>query len=148
MDIPPAWAWALVAAGVTGFLAIIGLRWPGSPLAGFIPPGTHLLGGGLIGFISLAFYPALPLVAAIAGMLILRAVQASRWIHAALLATGFGAVWTGLIGYRLVNDALDPAGSTTWDLTPWLVAGATVLMVGLVSLLALSASPERFSRRR
>jgi hypothetical protein len=148
VDIPPAWAWALVVAGVTGVLALIGLRWPGSPLARFIPPVTHLLGGGLIGFISLAFYPALPLVSAIAGMLIVRAVRASRWTDAALLAAGFGAAWTALIGYRLVNDALDPAVSTTWDLTPWLVAGATVLMVGLVSLLALSAWPDRFSRRR
>ena len=147
MDIPPTWAWALATAGVTGMLAIIGLRWPASPLARFIPPVTHLLAGGLIGFMALAFYPALPLMAAIGGMLAIRATQASRWTDAALLAVGFGAVWTGLIAYRMLNGALDPAVHSG-DLTAWFVASATVLVAGLLALIALVARSERFSLHR
>jgi hypothetical protein len=147
VDIPIPWAIALAVACLTGLLAILGLRWPSAPRARVIPPVTHVLGGGLIGFISLAFFPALPLVAAIAGMLVVRAAQSSRWTDAALLATGFGAAWTALIGYRLISDALDPAVSGTWDLRPWFAAGATVLMGGLVALIAL-ARPERFTPRR
>lgn len=147
MDTPLIWAWVLVAAGVTAVLAVAGLRWPASPAARQIPPITHVLAGTLIGFIALAFFPALPLVAAIGGMLAVRTAQASRWTDAALLAIGFGAVWTSLIGYRMVNNALDPAVSSNGDLTPWLVAGGLVLAGGLVGLVWSQLRPGRFSRR-
>jgi hypothetical protein len=147
VDIPPTWAWALTAAGVTGVLAIVGVRWPAAPIAGWIPPITHLLAGGLIGFMALAFYPALPLMAAIGSMLAIRAVQSSRWTDAALLAVGFGAAWTWIIGRRMVNDALDPNVHGS-DLTAWFAVSAAVLVAGLVALIVGVAWPERLSPRR
>ena len=138
----------MLTAGVTGALAVVGIRArAGSRVARVIPPVGHVLGGGLIGFISLAFFPAAPVLAAIGGMLAARAVQSSRWTDAALLATGFGTSWTVLFGYRLINDALDPAVSSSRDLAPWFAAGAIVLVGGLVWLMWLVARPERVSPR-
>jgi hypothetical protein len=147
VDLPLSWAITLAVAGVTGFLAVIGLRVPmASSLANIIPPVTHLLGGGLIGFMSLAFFPALPLVAAIGGMLTVRAIQFSRWTDAALLAVGVGISWTVLLGWRMVTDALDPAVSGA-DVTVWFLAGAVVLVGALLLLIAVTVWPERFSPR-
>jgi hypothetical protein len=148
VDIPPSWAIALAVGGLTAGLAIIGLRSnAASRAARVIPPITHLLAGGLIGFMALAFYPALPLLAAIGGMLAVRASQSSRWTDAALLAVGFGAALSVLFGSAIVNDALDPAVYGP-DLTGWFVASATVLVASLLALIALVAWPEGFSPRR
>jgi hypothetical protein len=146
VDIPQPWGVALSVSAFTAILVVIAKRRPAAAMARLVPPVTHLLAGGLIGFISLAFYPALPVVAAIGGMLATRAAQASRWTDAALLAFGFGVAWTGLIGYRMVNDALDPAVSGS-DLTAWFAVGVVILVGGLVLLIGRAVWLQRLSLR-
>ncbi|HKO34220.1 MAG TPA: hypothetical protein VJY85_10785 [Candidatus Limnocylindria bacterium] len=86
-------------------------------------------------------------MAAIGGMLGLRAIRASRWTDASLLAIGFGVGWTAIIGNRMVSDALDPAVSGNWDLTPWLTGGALVLVAALGGLTWSVLRSEKFSQR-
>ena len=54
---------------------------------------------------------------------------------------------TAAISYRMVSDALDPSVTSNWDLTPWLAAGALVLIGGLVGLTRSAFLPGGISRR-
>lgn len=142
MHISVPWAIALVAAGLTAVLALVGiaaqrglLATPKRPVA----HAAHLLGGGLTGFLALAFAPAWPLLAAIAGALMVRALQARRTADLGLLLCGFGAAWTLLLGNALVADLTDPAVLAP-DVMPWLVLGAATLLTGALIVLADATS--------
>ena len=142
------WTIALVTAAATAILAIIDIRASrrSKPIS-LIARLTHLLAGGLIGYLSIAFFPALPLLAAIGGMLATRAIQSSRWADAGLMAVGFGTTWTALMGWGIVNDRLDPAVHGGDQTVPFLL-GASVLVGGLLLLMSLTLWPERFSGSR
>jgi hypothetical protein len=131
MYIPTSWALALIACGVAAVLVAVAWRTGGSGGAWFLDSLLHVLAGGLAGFVSIAFFPAAPLLAAIVGMLVARAAQAGRWTDIGLLVTGFGAVWTALLGASMVNDRLDPA-VTSQDVTIPLALGVAVLIFGIV----------------
>ena len=105
---------------------------------------AHLLGGGLAGFTALAFPPAVPMLAAIVGMLGVRAAQARRIVDIGLLLMGFGSAWTLLLGIAVLNVMTDPAVYSP-DVTGWFVFGAAVLLAGLI--VAIAPSIMRARRR-
>ena len=101
---------------------------------------AHLLGGGLAGFLALGFLPAWPLLAAVVGMLVVRAVQARRSLDIGLLMVGFGSAWTLLLGIRILNVMTDPAVHAP-DVTGWFVVAAAVLVIGSVLAIVSSVVP-------
>ena len=125
------WALALIGCGVTAVLLLVTWR---RPMGGrsLVDSLLHLLAGSLAGFLAIAFYPAWPLLAAIIGMLAIRAVRSARLPDVGLLAAGFGASWTALIGARIVNDRLDAAVSGSQDLAIPFALGVGLLILGLV----------------
>jgi hypothetical protein len=136
------WALALIGSGVTSALLLIAWRRHGTRSLPLLDSMLHLLAGGLAGFLAIAFYPAWPLLAAIVGMLTIRAARASRWADVGLLATGFGAVWTALIGRRIINDRLDPAVVAADQTIPFAI-GAALLMLGIVLAIGAEADVSR-----
>jgi hypothetical protein len=97
---------------------------------------AHLLGGGLSGFLAIAFLPAWPLLAALVGMLAVRAYQARRILDIGLLLLGFGSAWTLLFGFAVVNEMTDPAiyapssaGELAFGVAA-LAAGVAVALIG------------------
>jgi len=145
MHIPPTWAIALITAGVVAVLVVVRLRVLAGGWAGPIDRLVHLLAGGLMGFVALAFYPAWPLLAAIGGMLGIRAAQSGRWTDVGLLAIGTGAVWVALLGAAVVRDWLDPA-IIGGDATIPILLGAVAIVVGAV--LVAGWRPGDLSRSR
>ena len=146
MNIPVPWAIALVVAGVMGVLLLLGLAARHGMIAAPERPLAHvayLLGGGVAGFVALAFYPAWPLLAAVVGMLVIRAAQARRVVDIGLLMAGFGAAWTLLLGRALLSTLTDPAVTSTGDDTGWFVAAVLILLAGLVAAGADSFAPIR-----
>ncbi|MGH2456176.1 MAG: hypothetical protein ACRDHD_07955 [Candidatus Limnocylindria bacterium] len=138
MHIPVPWAIALAVAGATAVVVALGIATHRSAAAAperVLAHLSHLLGGGLSGFTALAFPPAWPLVAAIGGMLTMRAVQAGRSADLGLLLAGFGAAWTLLLGSAILADLSDPAIHGP-DQAGWLLFGSAVLVAGLVLLIA------------
>jgi hypothetical protein len=125
------WALALIACGVAAVLLTVGWKTGARGRTWLLDSLLHLLAGGLTGFLSIAFFPAAPLLAAILGMLVVRAAQADRWTDIGLLSTGFGAVWTALLGAAMVNDRLDPAVTSQDGTLPFAV-GAALLIFGIV----------------
>jgi hypothetical protein len=144
MDISIPWALALIGSGVTSALLLVAWRRRGTGRRALLDSMLHLLAGGLAGFLALAFYPAWPLLAAIVGMLTIRAARASRWTDVGLLAGGFGAVWTAMIGRGIINDRLDPAVVGPDQTIPFAI-GAAVLILGIVLATGAEAdfSPSR-----
>jgi hypothetical protein len=119
----------LAACGATAALLLVARRSRGGlPL---VDSMLHLLAGGLAGFLAIAFYPAWPILAAIIGMLTIRAGRAGRWTDIGMLATGFGATWTALLGASLIRQRLDPA---IWppDTPIPIAVGVALLIFGLV----------------
>jgi hypothetical protein len=131
MYISTTWTLALVACGVAAVILAVAWRTRASGRASVLDSLLHLIAGGLAGFLFIAFFPATPLLAAIIGMLAVRAAQAGRWTDIGLLATGFGAAWTALFGASIVNDRLDPA-VTSQDATIPFAVGAALLIFGIV----------------
>jgi hypothetical protein len=128
------WALALAGSGVASALLLVAWRSRGSlPLVDSL---LHLLAGGLAGFLAIAFYPAWPMLAAIIGMLIIRAARAGRGSDIGLLVTGLGGVWTLLLGLGIINDSLDPAVVGPDQTIPFTL-GAALLIVGLVMAIGL-----------
>jgi hypothetical protein len=138
------WAMALVGCGIAAVVLAVAWRTGATGRASLLDSMLHLLAGGLAGFGSIAFFPAAPLLAAIVGMLVVRAAQTDRWTDIGLLATGFGAAWTGLLGASIVSDRLDPA-VTSQDGTIPFALGAALLIFGLV---VTTGSRPAVNRRR
>jgi hypothetical protein len=131
MFLSPSWAVALIASGLVAVLVIVQLRGLAMRWAESMNRLLHLLAGGLIGFVALAFYPAWPLLAAVGGMLAIRAARSDRWADVGLLAIGVGAVWVALLGASVVNDWLDSA-VLGGDQTIPILVGALAVLVGSV----------------
>lgn len=146
MSIPGTWAVALVVAGAMGVVVLLGIaahRGVISAPEPMLAHVAHLLGGGVAGFLALAFYPAWPLLAAVVGMLVVRAVQMRRILDIGLLTVGFGSAWTLMKGLAILNDLADPAVISTEDGTGGLVFSALILLAGLGVAIAGSVVPSR-----
>jgi hypothetical protein len=136
MNIPPSWAIALPVAGILGLLIAVAIRADGPPP--WLGRAAYLVGGGLAGFLALAFAPAWPLLAFLGTLLIGMALRGQRPVDATLLITGFGATWTLMLGLAILNDLGDPAVHGSPGEIAWFVAGATILITGLTALLGLA----------
>ena len=133
MDISPTWAIALTAAAALAAVIAAAVRVDGR--GHWLGRTAYLLGGGLAGFLALAFPPAWPLLAFDGTLLIGMALRDRRRADVALLMTGFGATWTLLLGLEILNDLLDAAVSGSTDTMAWFLGGSAVLVVGLVVLI-------------
>jgi hypothetical protein len=143
MSIPIPWAIALAVAAAMGVVVALGIAAHRGLVAAperVLAHVAHLLGGGLAGFTALAFYPAWPLLAAVVGMLVVRALRAQRILDIGLLMVGFGSAWTLLLGISIVNVMTDPAVHSQ-DGTGGFVFAAAVLVAGLVVVIADSVVP-------
>jgi hypothetical protein len=134
MHIPLPWA---IALGVAGAMAVV-LGLGAAALRGVIAAPeralahvAYLLGGGLTGFMALAFPPAWPLLAAVVGMLVIHAFRTQRLLDIGLLTVGFGSAWVLLLGGSIVNVMTDPSVHGS-DETGWFVLAIGVLVAGLV----------------
>jgi len=144
MSIPVPWAIALAVAGAMG-VVVLGLAAQRGMIGApehVLAHVAHLLGGGLAGFLALAFPPAWPLLAAVVGMLAVRAMQTRRIVDIGLLLVGFGSAWTLLLGITMVNVMTDPA-VTSPDVAGWFVFAVGVLVAGLVVTAAGWVKPAR-----
>jgi hypothetical protein len=137
------WAIALAVAGTMAVVLALGIAAhrgiiaaPESGLAHV----AHLLGGGLAGFVAIAFFPAWPLLAAIVGMLVVQAVRTRRIVDIGLLMVGFGSAWTLLLGISILSVLTDPA-VTSQDATGVFVFAVAVFVAGLVVAIASSVMP-------
>jgi hypothetical protein len=135
-SISPSWAIALGATGVLLVATIVTMRSPLVSIRGrFAGRSAYLLAGSLVGFMAIAAPPAWPVLAFIGFMLGARAVRDGRNTDFGLMGTGFGAAWTLLLGWGILNDLSDPAVyGSPWDVIPFLV-GSAILVGGLVVLL-------------
>lgn len=146
MSIPMSWAVALAVAGAMGVVLLLGIAAHRGVIAAperVLAHLAHLLGGGVAGFLALAFYPAWPLLAAVVGMLVIRAIQTRRILDVGLLMVGFGSAWTLVMGPAILNDLADPAVISTQDDTGGFVFAALILLAGLGVAIAGSAVPSR-----
>ena len=140
------WAIALAVAGAMGVVLLLGFAAHRGLIAAperALAHVAHLLGGGVAGFLAIAFYPAWPLLAAVVGMLVIQAYRSGRVLDIGLLMTGFGAAGTLLLGLAILNDIADPAVISTGDDTGALVASALILLAGLVVAGANAVLPIR-----
>lgn len=135
MSIPGSWAIALAVAAAMGLVLLLAV----AARRGIVKAPEHalirvayLLGGGVAGFLALAFYPAWPLLAAVVGVLVVQAVRSHRVLDIGLLMVGFGFAWTWLLGLSILNDLADPAVTSTQDDTGVFVIAALILLAGLV----------------
>lgn len=138
MYFSPSWAIALAVAGAMGVVIALGIAAhrgliaaPERPLAHV----AHLLGGGLAGFLALAFWPAWPLLAALVGMLAIQAARTGRIVDIGLLIAGFGGSWTLLGGMATLSDLTDPAVTSPGAALRFAL-GIGVLLAGLVVAIA------------
>jgi hypothetical protein len=144
MSIPMSWAIALAVAGAMGVVVLLGIAAHRGVIAapeGVLAHVAHLLGGGVAGFLALAFYPAWPLLAPVLGMLVVQAVRVRRVMDIGLLMTGFGSAWTLLLGLSIWNDLTDPAVTSTQDDTGWFLFAAVILLAGVAVAIAGSVAP-------
>ncbi|HET6381073.1 MAG TPA: hypothetical protein VFH63_08620 [candidate division Zixibacteria bacterium] len=150
MHIPLPWAIALAAAAALGVVVLLGIgahlgrvRAPERALANV----AHLLGGGIVGFLALAFPPAWPVVVPIAGVLLIAALRDRRIADVGMALTGLGAPWVLLLGTNLIADAMDPAVVSSQDSLGWFAFGSLVLVGGLVVLAVDAVAGGRRSGR-
>ncbi len=151
MSISLSWAIALGVAGVMGVVLCLSIAARHGLVA--IPERSlvhvaYLLGGGIAGFTAIAFPPAWPLLAAVVGMLVIRATKRTQGLDVGLLAVGFGLTWTCLASYAILNEINDPAVHSVGDSRGWFAVGAAVLVFGLVVTIGSSAirQPPRHPR--
>jgi hypothetical protein len=112
MYISVPWAIALGVAGAMAVVVALGIAARRGVIAAperALAHVAYLLGGGLTGFMAVAFPPAWPLLAAVMGMTVIRAIQARRILDVGLLTVGFGSAWTLLFGSGVLNVLTDPA---------------------------------------
>jgi hypothetical protein len=144
MSIPMSWAIALAVAGTMGGVLLVGFAAHGGVIAAPERALVHLaylLGGGVAGFLAIAFYPAWPLLAAVVGMLVVQAVRSQRVLDIGLLMAGFGGAWTLLLGLAILNDLTDPAVISTQDDIGVFVVAAVVLLIGVATAVIASVAP-------
>jgi hypothetical protein len=142
------WAIALAVAGAIGVVLLLGFAAHRGLIAAperALVHVAYLLGGGVAGFLALAFLPAWPLLAAVVGMLVVRAVQTRRSLDIGLLMVGFGSAWTLLVGLAILNDLSDPAVTSYGYDIGWFVFAALTLLAGLALAIAGSVAPFRRS---
>ena len=140
------WAIALAVAGAMGVVLLLGIAAHRGVIAAperVLAHVAHLLGGGVAGFLAVAFYPAWPLLAAVVGMLVIRAVQTRRVLDIGLLMVGFGSAWTLLLGVSILNDITDPGVTSYGYGEGWFVFAAGILLAGLAVTIAGSLTPFR-----
>ena len=141
------WAIALAAAAAMGIVLLLAVAARRGVVAAPERALVHLaylLGGGVAGFLALAFYPAWPLLAAVVGMLVVRAHRSQRVLDIGLLMVGFGSAWTLLLGLSILNDLTDPAVTSYGYGERWIVLAVAILMAGLG--LSIAGSVEPFHR--
>jgi hypothetical protein len=146
MSIPMSWAIALAVAGAMGVALLVGFAAHRGVIAAperALVHVAYLLGGAVAGFLALAFYPAWPLLAAVVGMLVVRAVQTRRSLDIGLLMVGFGSAWTLLVGLSIVNDLSDPAVTSYGYDIGWFAFAVLILLAGLAVAIAGSVAPNR-----
>lgn len=146
MSIPMSWAIALAVAGAMGVVLLLGIAAHRGVIAAperVLAHVAHLLGGGVAGFLALAFYPAWPLLAAVVGMLVVQAVRTRRSVDIGLLMVGLGSAWTLLFGLSILNDISDPAVTSYGYGQGWIWFAALVLLAGLAVTIAGSVAPFR-----
>jgi hypothetical protein len=144
MYISVPWAIALGVAGATAVVVTLAIAARRSVIAAperALAHVAHLLGGGLTGFTALAVPPAWPLLAAVAGMLVIRAFQVRRVLDVGLLTVGFGSAWTLLFGNTLLSVMTDPAVHAP-GIAARFVFGAAILVAGVVVTVVGSWRPE------
>jgi hypothetical protein len=139
MHISLPWAVALLTAGILLVVVLLGLavrvgriRATARPLDQL----AHMLGGGLIGFMALAFPPAWPVLAFMATVLVGSALRQGRTARVGMLATGFGVPWVLLTGAGIMGDLVDPAVIGSPGTVYWFGFGAIVLGIGLGLLIS------------
>ena len=143
------WAIALAVAaamGVALLLAVAARRGIVKAPEHALVHVAYLLGGGVAGFLAIAFYPAWPVLAAVVGMLVVQAVRSQRILDIGLLMTGFGAAWTLLPGLAILNDLADAAVASPQDSTGVFVVAVVILLAGLVVAGANSVPVRRHLR--
>jgi hypothetical protein len=144
MSIPMSWAIALVVAGAMGVVLLVGVAARRGVIAAperALVHVAYLLGGGVAGFLALAFYPAWPLLAAVLGMLVMQAVRSRRVLDIGLLIVGFGSAWTVLLGLAIRNEISDPAVTSYGYGQGWFVFAALILLAGLAVTIAALVAP-------
>jgi hypothetical protein len=143
MDISVPWAIALGVAGAMGVVVALGIAARRGVIAAperALVHVAYLLGGGLTGFMAIAFPPVWPLLAAIVGMLVIRAVQLHRLFDVGLLTVGFGSTWTLLFGTRVLNVLTDPAIYAP-GVAVSLILAVGILVAGLVLVVVATRRP-------
>lgn len=152
MSISMSWAIALAVAGTMGVVLLVAFAAHRGLIAAPERALVHLaylLGGGVAGFLAIAFYPAWPLLAAVVGMLVVQAVRSHRVLDIGLLMIGFGAAWTLILGVGILNDLADPAVTSTQNDTGVFVVAAVILLTGVATAVIASVSPiHRPTERR
>lgn len=146
MSIPMSWVIALAVAGAMGVVLLLGFAAHRGLIAAperALAHVAHLLGGGVAGFLALAFPPAWPLLAAVVGMLVVRAVQTRRIVDIGVLTVGFGSAWTLLLGLSILNDIADPAVTSYGYGYGWFAFAALILLAGLAVTIVGSVAPDR-----
>lgn len=138
MYIPPSWALALGAAALLGVAVLIAMRGGrGAWLAGRL---AYLLGGGIAGFLAIAFPLALPPLAYVFAALVGMAWRDHRLSDVGVMLVGIGGTVAGLLGWHTLIDLSDPAVYGAPDTIGWFLAGAAVLVAGLALLIGLTAT--------
>jgi hypothetical protein len=138
MHIPTPWGIALGLAGAMAIVVTLAIAARRGVIAApqrALAHVAYLLGGGLTGFTALAFPPAWPLLAAVVGMLVVRAFQMQRFLDVGMLTVGFGSAWALLLGSSIVNVMTDPSVHAS-DSTGWFVFAVGVLVAGVVTIIA------------
>lgn len=144
MSIPMSWAVALAIAAAMALVLLLAVAARRGIIAAperALVHVAYLLGGGVAGFLALAFYPAWPLLAAVVGMLLVQALRSQRVLDIGLLMVGFGSAWTLLLGLAIWNDISDPAVTSTQDDSGSLVFAAVILLAGVAVAIAGSVAP-------
>ncbi len=111
--------------------------------AGRLQHVAYLLGGGLIGFVALAFPPSWPILAFITAVLLGSALRRARVGSIGMLLTGFGVPWVLLLGAGMIADLTDTAVTGSPQAVYWLAFGAVVLGTGLGLLIAAAIRSPR-----
>lgn len=145
------WAIALGVAGLIAVVIAVGVAARYGLVAAPERKLVHvanLLGGGLTGLTAIAFPPAWPLLAAVVGILVIRAGQTTRIVDVGLLSVGFGFTWSLLAGLAVLNEMTDPAVYYPGGTGGWFVFGAAFLVFGLLLTVGTSVASSLGRRIR
>jgi hypothetical protein len=138
MYIPPSWAIALGAAVLLALAVLVAMR--GGREAWWAARVAYLLGGGISGFLAIAFPLALPPLVYVFAILVGMAWRDRRLGDIGVMLIGVGGAIVALLGWNLLIDLSDPAVYGAPDTIGWFLGGAAVLVVGLALLIALASA--------